>query len=149
LRVIAVWVPHWLRGLKGALPPDQISEQQFPKVFAWIERFNKLILAAISKSGKAPKINGPEAVKQVSASEFAEEEGSVDENDPSKLRKGEVVEVWPIDSGVSRRDRGSLVKLDGGEIVVEKENGEGKIVRVHAPRHGFRVVGVRTGGEKL
>lgn len=59
--------------------------------------------------------------------------------DPSGLQKGDEVEVWPTDSGSNHRDRGRLVKLDGGEIVVQGRTGGGKTVRIHAPRHGFRV----------
>ena len=65
----------------------------------------------------------------------------MDESDPTGLRKGEVVEVWPIDSGSSGRDRGALVGLDWGEVVVEGVVGVGMgvSVRIHAPRHGFRI----------
>jgi hypothetical protein len=135
----AVWPFHWLRGLKGALPANIISGQQFPKVFAWIERFDKAVSAAAKKAGKPKTIKGLETLKIVSSSEFAESEGSVDENDPTGLKKGQEIEVWPIDSGFSRKDRGRLVTLDGNEIVIDGKTKDGQDVRIHAPRHGFRV----------
>jgi len=81
-------------------------------------------------------------VKQLGRSEFAEEEGDVDVNDPTGLKKGDQVEVWPIDSGFTRKDRGALVGLDGREIVVDGRTEKGERVRIHAPRHGFRLRGV-------
>ncbi|EHK98465.1 hypothetical protein M7I_5709 [Glarea lozoyensis 74030] len=139
----AVWVPLWLRDLKGALPAGYICANTFPKTFAWIERFHQHTRGLAQKAGKPKTIKGAEALRISSDGEFAEAEGEVDGNDPLGLKKGQEVEVWPVDSGFSYKDRGRLVGLDGNEVVVEKVNGEGKSVRVHAPRHGFRVRGVK------
>ncbi len=128
-----------MKGLKGALPPEYISAEQFPKTFKWVERFDGVALAAMKRNGPAQKISGAEALKAVGNGEWAEEEASVDEMDPSGLRKGEVIELWPIDSGFSRRDKGRLVGLSTSEVVIEGRTEDGKEVRIHAPRHGFRV----------
>ncbi|CAG8982827.1 hypothetical protein HYALB_00006636 [Hymenoscyphus albidus] len=133
--------------LKGALPPTYISATYFPKVFAWIERFSAAERAAASQLGKLRTIKGPEALEIVSSSDFAEglhQEGNIE--DPTGLKLGQEIEVWPIDSGFRNRDRGTLVRLDGEEVVIERVNGRGVVVRVHAPRHGFRVRVV--GGEE-
>jgi hypothetical protein len=143
-RLIAVWAFHWLDGLKGALPPDQISAQQFPKVYAWIGRFQNAVAAAAKSQGKPKSIKGPEAVVQIGSSEFAEPDCNVDPNDPSGLKKGQHVEVWPTDTGCKNKDQGSLVGLSVDEIVIETKTEKGKTVRVHSPRHGFRV---RVAGE--
>jgi glutathione S-transferase len=143
----AVWLFSWLKGLKGALPADYISPTHFPKTFAWINRFDAVALATMKSNGPAPKISGAEAVKAVGNGEWAEEEASVDEKDPSELRKGEMVELWPTDSGFSRKDRGRLLGLSTREVVIEGKTEEGKGVRIHAPRHGFRVTGVKEGGK--
>jgi glutathione S-transferase len=142
----AVWPLHWLNGLKGALPPRQISAQQFPNVFAWIHRFDKAVSAAARLAGKPKTIKGPEALQQIVSSEFAEAEGSVDPNDPTGLKKGQEIEVWPIDSGFKNKDKGPLVALSGSEIVIETKTKDGEMVRVHAPRHGFRLRSIRKGG---
>jgi hypothetical protein len=134
-----VWPFHWLTGLKGALPPDQISAEQYPKAFAWINRFQATVSAAAKSLGKAKTIKGPEAAASIRLSEFAEEIGGVDPNDPSGLKKGQNVEVWPIDTGFRNKDKGQLVALSVSEIVIETKTQDGKTVRVHAPRHGFRV----------
>ncbi|KAH7350796.1 hypothetical protein BKA65DRAFT_499005 [Rhexocercosporidium sp. MPI-PUGE-AT-0058] len=141
----AVWPFHWLTTLKGALPPSLISSTQYPKVFAWISRFDTATRAAAKKAGKAKTIKGEEAVGIMQKAGFAEGELGVEEGDPSGLKKGEWVEVWPTDSGSRHRDRGRLVGLSAKEIVVETEEGEVKGVRVHAPRHGFRVRRVEGG----
>lgn len=86
-------------------------------------------------------------MKIVEDADFAEPQGEVDGNDPTGLKKGDDIEVWPIDSGFSRKDRGRLVRLDGSEIVVESKTENGKEVRIHAPRHGFRVRSVGKGAK--
>lgn len=146
---IAIWPFHWLSTLKGALPSSYISAEQFPKVFAWIARFDRAVREAARVAGKAKTVSGKEALGIIEASGFAEGEGEVDAGDPLGLKRGDVVEVWPIDSGFSHRDRGRLVGLGAGEVVVESRTEGGKVVRVHAPRHGFRVRRVGDGGAKL
>jgi len=79
------------------------------------------------------------------SSDYAEKDGSVDPNDPSGLQKGQEVQVWPIDSGFNNKDRGLLVALSGTEIVIDTKTVDGKIVRVHAPRHGFRIRAIKSG----
>jgi hypothetical protein len=125
-----------------------ISAQRFPKTFAWIERFDAVAMAAIKKNGKAKAVTGPEALKKIGSEDFVEREAGVDENDPSGLKKGVEVEVWPTDSGFTRKDRGKLVGLTTGEVVIEGRTDGGKEVRIHSPRHGFRIRGVKA-GEKL
>lgn len=141
LDIEAVWIPHWLRGLKGALPEGYISATQFPRVFDWVERFD----AAVKGTAPAPKVTGKQALSIVEKGVFPEAEGEVERGDPSGLVKGEQVEVWPVDSGFNHKDLGRLVKLDGGEVVVEGKTQGGKTVRIHAPRHGFRVRKVKVG----
>jgi hypothetical protein len=51
------------------------------------------------------------------------------------LQRDSMVEVWPVDSGSAHVDIGRLLGLDSLEIVFETDAG----VRVHAPRHGFRL----------
>lgn len=75
----------------------------------------------------------------MSNSEYAEGVESSKIEDPTGLKIGEDIQVWPIDSGFGSKDRGKLVRLDGEEVVIEKVNAKGTVVRVHAPRHGFRV----------
>ena len=140
----AIWPFHWLTTMNGALPPHLISPQQFPKVFAWIDRFNAAINATKSKGPKPVTLKSEQAIKTVASSEFVvsgvEKKPVVDESDPLGLKAGQEVEVWPTDTGMRNHDKGILVGLDRRETVVEVqgEKSEGKI-RMHFPRGGFRV----------
>lgn len=143
----AVWPLHWLSGLPGALPSDQISKTQFPKVFAWIERFDKTVTAAKQKLGKVPTVSGEDAARTIVQSSYFE--GAVKEVEQGEplvkalgLRRGDNVVVFPLDSGSTHKDSGVLSSLDGKEVVFEtKTDLQGSpVIRVHAPRHGFRIV---------
>ncbi|ROW13380.1 hypothetical protein VPNG_05509 [Cytospora leucostoma] len=141
----AIWPFHWLSGLPGALPPDQVSEARFPKVFAWIERFDR----AVSAGGddEVPSVSGDEAAQTIVGSSYFEaQDGRVDETEPLGkalgLKRGERVVVFPLDTGSNHKDSGVLLGFDGKEVVFETvaEVQGSPSVRVHAPRHGFRVV---------
>ncbi|KPI41644.1 uncharacterized protein AB675_8991 [Cyphellophora attinorum] len=136
-----VWVFHWMRDLKGALPGEMISAKQFPKVFAWIERFDKAVKAAKAKNAKPASLKGDAAAKRVLDASFADQDIGVDESDPLKLQKGQEVEIWPTDSGFGHRDRGALVGLNEDEVVIAVDV-SGKEVRLHFPRINFRIAAV-------
>jgi glutathione S-transferase len=138
----ALWPLYWIASVPGALPPDQISAAQYPKVFSWLERFQ----AAVSSAEKAlhmPKtVSGEQAMEMIVASLYNETEGRVDENDPvvqhQSLVKGQLIQVWPTDSGSGHKDLGKLVSINSKEVTIETTAGN-TAVRVHAPRHGFRI----------
>ena len=139
----AVWVFHWMIGIPGALfDAGYVSAERFPRVYAWVARFQAAVGAA--KAGVVVKgVDGEEAAAVLKGQKegvgYFEEEGVVDASDPIVkvygLEKGSRIEVWPTDSGAGHRDQGRLVSLDAEEVVWETDVG----VRVHAPRHGFRV----------
>lgn len=137
----AIWPFHWLTTLPGALPPNLISATQFPLLFAYISRFDAAVKAA--GATKAPKLSGPDVLALIAGTPElqAEEEGAGEWDAESGFGRGEEVRIWPVDSGVRHKDRGRLVRLDAEEVVVERQLGEGGKgnIRIHAPRHGFRV----------
>ncbi|KAH8881560.1 hypothetical protein GQ53DRAFT_848128 [Thozetella sp. PMI_491] len=141
----AVWPLHWMATMPGALPPDQ--GKQFPLVYAWIERFAKATDAAKKARGKTPTVSGEEAEAIILAAPYNEVERGVDAGEPLAqfygLQKGQTVQVWPTDTGTAHKDTGDLVSLSSSEVVIETKTGTGGAVRVHAPRHGFRVTPVR------
>ena len=145
-QVPAVWVFDWLIGLKGALPRDLISEKHYPKVFAWVERFNTAMKAARSAGPKPTTLKGDAALYRITHADFAEDYTTVDEQDPLGLKKGQEVEIWPTDSGSGHRDRGTLVGLTEVEVVVVvRSEEEGKEIRLHCPRTNFRIRAVNGG----
>lgn len=143
----AAWLFTWLQGLPDALPSSFPS--RFPKVFAWTKRFNEAVKAAAQKQGKPKTVKWNEAREIVKNSGWAEEEGKADGSDPSGFKKGTIVEVWPTDSGFNHKDKGQLVAIDEKEVVIRGEMEGGTAVRIHAPRHGFRVREVRNGESKI
>ncbi|KAI1875592.1 uncharacterized protein JN550_001878 [Neoarthrinium moseri] len=138
----AVWPFHWLTTMPGALPADAIGPAKFPKVFAWIKRFSKAVEARLGEVGKPTTLKGDEAAKAVVGSDFAEHDEQVDASElyatANGFRKGDTVRVWPTDSGSSHKDVGKLVALTSKQIVIETQGTAGS-VRLHAPRHGFRL----------
>jgi hypothetical protein len=115
-----------------------MSPSLFPKVFAWVERFDQTVSTRFKAQARPKTLKGPEAMRQITSSEYAEPEGRIEANDPSGLKKGQEIELWPVDSGFRNKDRGTLISLSDDEVVIETRTDEGKTLRVHAPRHGFR-----------
>ena len=133
-----------------SIPPSLVSKENYPKVFAWIDRFHKAIKTAEGSAPKPVTLKGAEAVRHVAQSEFSEPEGEVDDNDPLGLKKGQDVESWPIDSGFRHHDRGRLVSLTAKEVVLAAQSKiGGKEVRIHHPRWNFRTRAVSGEGAKL
>lgn len=126
--------------MKGALPPALISGEQFPKVFAWIERFHAAVTAAQKSNPKPTTLSGADALTEITGADFIEADPSIDRDDPLNLQPGDFVELWPTDTGTKHRDRGLLVGLMKDEVVIECQTKMAhRNVRVHAPRTGFRV----------
>ena len=125
--------------MKGALPEDVISKKQYPKAFAWIARFNQTMKAARAKAPKPTTLKGKEAAQRIESAAFAENQLSVDSNDPLKLQAGTKVAVWPTDSGFKHKDTGTLLGLDANEIVIGVKTQSGQDIRIHCPRQQFRI----------
>ena len=141
----AVWPLHWMVTMPGALPADQGAS--FPRVYAWIERFSAAAGAAKKKLGAVPTVSGEDAQNIILGASYHDAEGDVDTREALAqfhgLQKGQTVQLWPIDSGFRHKDTGKLVSLTGSEVVIETQAGDAGLVRVHAPRHGFRIAPVK------
>ena len=147
---LAIWPFQWMLGLKGAIPWTLISKENFPLVFAWVDRFNEAIATAKAIAPKPTKLKGADALKHITQSEFAEPEGEVDNTDPLGLQKGQDVESWPIDSGSRHHDRGRLISLTSEEVVLASQTKIGeREVRIHHPRWNFRTRAASGEGAKL
>ncbi|KAK1767507.1 hypothetical protein QBC33DRAFT_515055 [Phialemonium atrogriseum] len=148
----AVWPLHWSTLIPRALPADHISAILFPRVFAWIERFQRAVSAAEKSFSEPQTVSGEQAAALMVTSAYNETEGQVDENDPvvqkQGLQKGQLVQFWPTDTGSGHKDSGRLVRINSKQVTIETVAGD-TTVRVHAPRHGFRVVAHSQGGSDL
>ncbi|KAF2672671.1 hypothetical protein BT63DRAFT_382566 [Microthyrium microscopicum] len=143
----AVWPFHWLVGMPTALDPNYISPTQFPKTFAYIDRFGKALKAARESLPKPVSVTGAQVVEHMANARFYEPAGNVDANDPTGLKSGDEVTIGPLDSGAKHRDTGRLVTLTPNEVVLAKQTRAGGMeLHVHAPRWGFRVFRA-TGGK--
>lgn len=135
----AAWPFVWLQGMPGALEPQVVSEKLFPKTWAWLGRFTTATRTAGKEVAKPKTLNGEEAMKAVGAAEWTDNVTRVHKDDSSGLQAGQLVQIWPIDSGFQNKDQGKLVGLTVQEIVWEAKTAEGKVIRVHTPRTGFRI----------
>jgi len=127
-----------LNGLKGALPRELISEARYPKVFAWIKRFNGVMQKAKADAPKPTALKGDAAAQRIFNASFAEKDLGIDQADPLGLQEGALVEIYPLDSGSRHHDEGVLVGLSEDEAVLSVGS-QGKEIRVHFPRTGFRI----------
>lgn len=143
----AAWPLIWVQGMKGALPPHVASEELFPKTWAWLARFAATTRAAAKNQPKPKNLSGEEALKAIAAAKWSDDVEGVQSGDPSGLKQGQVIQIWPTDSGFKNRDQGKLVGLTTKEIVWETKTKEGNVVRVHAPRSGFRIMAVKDGAK--
>jgi hypothetical protein len=158
----AIWTFDWLNGLKGALPRELISDKQYPKVFAYIARFNDALKASKAKAPKPASLKGAAAAERIVNTAFVDKP-AVDASDPLGLQQGTEVEVYPTDSGTNHRDRGHLIGLTEDEIVLSIQT-KGTELRLHVsttlasqtswmlttkqfPRTGFRITPVAGGGQ--
>lgn len=125
--------------MPGALDDDIFNPKIFPKTYAYVGRFDALIREKMKARGKPTELKGDAAAKAVLSASYVEQP-SVDKLDPLRFSGGEMVEVWPTDTGSNHRDSGKLVGLDRTQIVIERKAGDGKTdVRIHFPRSLFRV----------
>lgn len=148
----AVWPLHWSTLIPRALPADHISAILFPRVFAWIERFQKAVSDAEKSLSEPHTVSGEQAAEMTVASAYNETEAQVDGNDSvvqnQGFQKGQLVQFWPTDTGSGHKDSGRLVGISSKQVTIETVAGD-TTVRVHAPRHGFRVVAHPQGGSGL
>lgn len=136
----AIWPFHWLTGIPGALPRDRMGPERYPRVHAWVDRFQAAVKAAKGRTEGPRSVSGDEASDLILSGNFEAESIGVDEKDPIAMSEGLVagsmVTLWPTDTGSSHKDSGKLVGLNKIETVIEVLGPKGK-VRIHAPRRGF------------
>ncbi|KAL2843006.1 hypothetical protein BJX68DRAFT_257564 [Aspergillus pseudodeflectus] len=134
--VETAWALSWLFSTPGAVPEEHISPQLFPKVFAWVERFQKAVAAAQKSLPTITTLSGEQVADLLGKAASDHTSDVIEADDPLVQANG--FQVWPIDSGSRHKTVGQLVGLTSQEITIETTEGE-VAVRVHAPRKGFRV----------
>ena len=126
---LACWIFDWLFQI-SAYDPTFFNPETFPKTFAWRERYSAAISSAKEKAPTPAELEGKDAVSKVLNSGFDESELKV-HPDPTGLKAGEEVAMWPVDTGYNCKDEGKLVGLSSWEAVVSSRarEDEGKEVR--------------------
>ena len=145
LDIHGIWTFHWATSkgfrLRETLDKEGvIDEKHFPRTYAYVDRFVDAIATKQLNNGKPEKLSDEETIKAVLDSDFFEAEGAVDELDPLKLKKGQLVEIWPVESGFNHHDKGELVSISVGEVVIasKPQVGDG-LLRIHYPRTNIRI----------
>jgi hypothetical protein len=132
--------------MPGALEPNYVSKSQFPKVYAWIDRFQDALNQAKANGPKPVAIKGAELAQYIGSARLYESVGEVDANDPLGLKAGDEVTTWPTDTGASHKDTGKLLSLTPHEIVIAKRTKTGNAeIHIHMPRWGFRIAKAKNG----
>lgn len=140
----AVWPFEWLvvdPMLQGALPAE-ISEQKFPKTFAYIRRFMAEVEKRKKEGEKPTTLDGAAMKERVVNGGAQPESIGIMEDDPMKLKEGDEIEVYASDYGFTHRDRGDLVGLTSTEVVIRNSQG----LHLHFPRWNFRIEKARPKG---
>jgi hypothetical protein len=130
-----------MTAMDRALPEHVISREMFPKVYAYVDRFNKTTQEAAKQGPKPTSLKGEEAAKRVLNADYADKDIGVSSSDALGLKYGQEVDVWASDMalGFKHRDTGKLIGLNDDEVVISVKTGAGEDIRLHCPRPGFRV----------
>ncbi|KAF2438467.1 hypothetical protein P171DRAFT_331058, partial [Karstenula rhodostoma CBS 690.94] len=139
--LVTIWPVDWATSMN--MPSHVVSEELFPKVYAWISRFQHVLEDAASAGPKLVIVNGDEAVsymKNIRGSQEARPDDVVDKKDPRAVECGTFVEIYPSDRGSEHGDAGRLVALAPDSVTIMAEGALG--LRIHAPRTGFKMTGV-------
>jgi hypothetical protein len=120
---------------------DIINAEHYPRTFAYVERFRQAIKARQEHIGLPEKLSADEAIARILDSGLYEQpHPGVDPKDPLRLKKGQAVEIFPIDSGFTHHDKGELASIGVKEVAIFTRPNEGEgILRLHFPRVNFRI----------
>lgn len=134
----ACWIFDWLLMLPGSFPEDYFNDKRYPKVMAWRERYMNTIAKAKEAQPEPKKLEGPDAVNQILAGDFNDDEMEVEGDDPSGLKAGQNIIMKPVDTGYENPDSGKLIGLTGREAVISTTSKQGeKEIHLHYPRWNF------------
>lgn len=145
--VHTAWVYDWMFGMQQNMGPylkGTIDETMYPKTFAWQARNRQYHEELLKKIGKPEVLSNEQAYERVLSSDYFEKDLKVDSTDPLELSEGQLIEVWPIDSGQNHHDKGKIVAIGVHEVVIESEVPGGKgHLHLHFPRINFRIAPIQ------
>lgn len=103
-----------------------------------MSRFNTFLQKAKAQAPKPTVLKGDAAAQRILNAPYAVKDLGFDKSDPLGLQQEDLVEIFPTDSGSRHHDSGRLIGLTEDEIVLSIGT-QGKEVRAHYPRTGFRI----------
>lgn len=106
LDVQAVWVFDWLISIPPCLKGTPMTKENFPRVFAYVERFRK----ARGTPKAVRQVNGEEA-KKIIENGVEQKSIGVLASDPLGLKEGDYVSITPTDSAKSNPTMGRLIGM--------------------------------------
>jgi glutathione S-transferase len=134
----AVWPFKWLmsdRNMKDSLPAELFNAKQYPKVYAWVERF---VMELDKKKTSLPKpsaLDGKAMCKRTLEAATLPEVVAFTNPNSHRLEQGDEVEIFPSDYGQMGKTAGTLVGLSVHEVVIRNSKG----IHVHFPRWNFTI----------
>lgn len=140
--VEAVWIFLWLERMKGGFPDAHFGKAKFPRVRAWMERFNKVLEEAKAKQGPVEDISGDEASKLIKSAALSDVASvPIQANDLTAkqvgVSLGDHVTIWTNDvPNAKERDSGKLLALTNSQVWLEVSTAEGSF-RLQTPRSTF------------
>ena len=117
--------------LTNPSPGTFITEERFPKTYAWIHRFKNSVKGAGSRAEET--LTGSEAASMILSGGLAESKGVV--RDPLGFAEGDRLRVRNAEQAEINWDTGKLVELTVDGVCIENERG----VRLHFPRMGYAI----------
>lgn len=78
---------------------ELFGHDRYPKVHEWRTRFRQALETARARAPRTVSLKGPSAVSIVSSADFSDQDMVVDGADPTQLKAGELVELFPTDGG--------------------------------------------------
>jgi len=137
-----MWRPKELMGMAHAYP-SLLNEQNYPRVVAWIRSMEKAFDAA-QRSSPSDWVSDDEAIALIESSRYFESEVlKIDTHDPTRLVRGELVDLIALDSapatGIARRDIGPLEGLTVTSVAIRTRTTNDVDIRIHYQRANVRV----------
>jgi glutathione S-transferase len=132
----AAWPFKWLMSeptMKDSLPTEYFNAKNYPKVFAWVERFVAQLEKQREKLPRPTALDGKAMGKRIIEATTSPENVAFVDANPLGLKQGDEVEIFPSDYGQVGKTAGTLVGLTVHEVVIRNSKG----IHVHFPRWNF------------
>jgi glutathione S-transferase len=134
----AVWPFEWMiidRYMKECLPEQNINDEIYPKVYAWVRRFMGIVEEKKKTCAEPTTLDGASMKSRtLNATSDTDDIGFIND-DPLDFKQGDDVQVFPSDYGQIGVSTGTLIGLTTNEVVIKNTQG----LHLHFPRWNFSI----------